>query len=133
MAHRAARIAGPMLRARNDLGRKRVIATPAEVRAALEAAEIHPAVIREWENEAHRRVGVPGSEAQRGSDYRAIIEARRFDRLYSEDKRFLEGVDQGAAGYRPGLFRRLMARFSAKARRRARRKAQSRARRRSVR
>lgn len=77
MAHRADRIAGPMLRRRDADGRAKKPSSADDVQAALEAQGIHPAVVSEWRNEALRRNGLKSEETLRGDDYRAWRRASR--------------------------------------------------------
>lgn len=127
MANRGTKIAGPLIWPR---AADKQPAKPAEVRAALETASIHPAVIREWEHEAGRRFGIPSEEVLRGKDFRDIQRVRVRARILSGDRRRdrAAGINTKEKTYRPGVMRRLIAKigeviFIARAKRRAQRAA----------
>lgn len=121
MSNRAAKIAAPMLRKFDAGGRAVEIATAAEVRVALERCDVHPAVIREWENEAMRRHGGTGSSEIAGHAYRHAIQEAQRRKMEQEDKR-AKLIPSDRTLYKPGIARRLAQKLLKKLRWRSRRK-----------
>lgn len=135
MSNRAAKIAGPMLRKFDALGRAVTPASPDAVRLALHDARCPPEVITEWENEAYRRGGYKSTSATIGNAYRQSLRDARKRALELQDRRRATKAQIAAINsrrYRPGIVQRALDQLSALMRHRAKRKAERLARRRAA-